>query len=163
MAPVSGKITAFSTSSGHFEWLKMRFGLKNSPMTFQRLINDGFAGILGKHVFSYLDDIIVTGKNPETHLASLELVFQRLQATGLKVKLTKCQFLRSKINFLGHTVDGHGIHTDDSKVLAIKRFSQSKTVENVRSYLGLAGYYRPLIKGFATIASSLTQLLKKDV
>ncbi len=80
-------------------------------MTIQRLINDVFAGILGKHVFTYLDDIIVTGKNPETHLANLELVFQRLQAAGLKVKLTKFQFLRSKIYFLGHTVDGRPRNT----------------------------------------------------
>ncbi len=89
----------------------MPFGLKNNPMTFQRLINDVFAGILGKHVFAYLDDIIVTWKNPETHLANLELVFQRLQAVGLKVKLTKFQFLRSKINFLRHTVDGRPRNT----------------------------------------------------
>ncbi len=76
MAPASREITAFSTPSGHYEWLKMSFGLKNSPMTFQRLINDVFAGMLGKHVFAYLDDLIVNGENPETHLTNLELVFK---------------------------------------------------------------------------------------
>ncbi len=117
MAPDSWEVTAYSTPGGHYEFLKMPMGLKGASLTFQRLINDVFAGMLGKHVFACLDDIIVTGKNPETHLANLDLVFQRLQAAGLEVKLTKCEFLRSKINFLGHTVDGHGIHTDESKVL----------------------------------------------
>ncbi len=158
IAPASRKVTSFSTPRGHYEWLKMPTGLKGTSLTLQRLFNDVFASILGKHVFAYLDDIIVTGKNPETHLGNLELVFQRLQTAGLKVKLLKCELLRSKINFLGHTVDGHGIHTDDSKVLAVKQFPQPKTVENVRSYLGLAGYYRSFIKGFATIASLLTRL-----
>ncbi len=71
MAPASREVTAFSTPSGHYEWLKMPMDLKGASLTFQRLINDVLAGMFGKHVFAYLDDIIVTGKNPETHLDNL--------------------------------------------------------------------------------------------
>ncbi len=155
-------MTAFSTTSGHYEWLHTPLGLKSAPLTFQLLINI-FAGMLGKTVFAYLNDIIVASKDPDTHLDNLKLVFQKLQETGLKVKLTKCEFLKAKISFLGHVVDGEGIHTVDSKILAVKLFPQPKSVEYVRSFLGLAGYYRPFIKNFAAIASPLTWLLKKNV
>ncbi len=148
MAPASREVTAFSTTSGHYEWLCMPFGLKSAPLTFQRLISDIFAGMLGKNVFVYLDDIIVASKDLDTHLDNLKLVFQKLQEAGLKVKLTKCEFLKAKISFLGYVVDGGGIHTVDSKILAVKQFPQPKSVENVRSILGLAGYYRPFIKKF---------------
>ncbi len=98
-----------------------------------------------------------------SHLHKLDLVFNRLREAGLKAKLTKCDFLKSRIEFLGHVVDGDGIHTVDSKINAVKHFPTLTTVENVRSFLGLAGYYRALVKGFAAIASPLTRLLKKDV
>ncbi len=85
----------------------------------------------------------------------------KLREAGLKAKLTKCEFL--KITFLGHTVDGDGIHTMDDKIPAIKNFPQPQNVENVRSFLGLCSYYRPFIRSFARIASPLTQLLRKEV
>ncbi len=97
MAPATREVTALSNPSGHYEWLKMPMGLKGASLTFQSLINDVFAGMLGKHVFAYIGDIIVTGKNPETHLANLELVFQRLQAAGLKVKSLNVNFLGKKL------------------------------------------------------------------
>ena len=163
MAPDSREITAFSTPSGHFEWLRMPFGLKNAPITFQRMINTIFSGMIGNNFFAYLDDLIVCSKDAESHFHSLETVFQKLRDAGLKAKLVKCEFLKSKISFLGHTVDAEGIHTADDKVLAVKNFPQPGNVENVRSFLGLVGYYRSFISHFAAIASPLTQLLKKNV
>ncbi len=77
------------------------------------------------------------------------------------MKLTKCEFLKPRIKFLGHEADEQGIHTVDDKFAAVAQFSQPKTIENVRSFLGLAGYYRPFIKNFAARANPLTQLLKK--
>ncbi len=127
------------------------------------MINSIFTGLLGKTVFAYLDDIIIASKDQESHLESLKLVLQKLEEAGLKAKLSKCEFLKAKIKFLGHVVDGEGIHTVDEKVIAVQKFPQPKSVENVRSFLGLAGYYRPFIKNFAAIASPLTKLLKKDV
>ncbi len=98
-----------------------------------------------------------------SHLKKFSLVCQKLTQAGLKVKLTKCEFLKSRIEFLGHLVDGDGIHTVDSKITAVKNFPTTKSVENHRSFLGLAGYYRTFVKKYGSIASPLTRLLKKDV
>ncbi len=99
----------------------------------------------------------------DSHLQQLSLIFEKLTQAGLKVKLTKCEFLKSRIEFLEHLVDGDGIHTVDSKITALKNVHTPKSVENVRSFLGLAGYCRAFVKNFASIASPLTRLLKKDV
>ncbi len=101
----SREITAFSTPSGHFEWLRMPFGLKTAPITFQRMINTLFSDLIGKGVYAYLDDLIICSKDGDSHLAKLEAVLLKLREAGLKAKLTKCEFLKSKITFLGHTVD----------------------------------------------------------
>ena len=161
MAPESTEITAFSTPQGHYEWLRMPFGLKSAPLTFQRLINNLFADLIGKDMFAYLDDLIICSKDSQSHFTTLKAVFQRLKEAGLKIKLSKCEFLKPKIAFLGHVVDGEGIHTMDDKTAAVKNFPRPQSVENVRSYLGLCGYYRSFIKNFAALASPLNQLLKK--
>ncbi len=127
------------------------------------MINTVFAGVIGNGLSVYLDDIIVVSKDLDSHLQNLSLVFQKLTQAGLKVKLTKCEFLKSRIKFLGQLVDGDGIHTVDSKITAVKNCLTSKSVENVRSFLGLTGYYRAFVKNVASIASPLTRLLKKDV
>ncbi len=96
-----------------------------------------------------------------SHMDTLQKVLKRLQEVGLKLKLTKCEFFKPKIKFLGHEVDEQGIHTVDDKIAAVVKFPQPKTAENVRSFLGLAWYYRPFIKSFAARANPLTKLLKK--
>ncbi len=159
----SREITAFSTPAGHYEWLRLPMGLRNTPLTFQRMINTLFSGVKGKALFVYFDDFIVVSKDLDSHLQQLSLVFQKLTQAGLKAKLTKCEFLKSRIEFLGHLVDGDGIHTVHSKIAAVERFPIPKSVENVRSFLGLAGYYRTFVTNFASIASPLMLLLKKDV
>ncbi len=127
------------------------------------MINTLFADMLGKDVYAYLDDLIICIKNGDNHLADLEAVLLKLKEADLKAKLTKCEFLKAKITFLGHTVDANGIHTMDDKISAIKKFPQPLTVGNVRSFIGLCEYYRPFIDEFAKIASPLTQLLKKEI
>ncbi len=127
MAAESREITAFSTPSSHFEWLRMPFGLKTAPITFQRMISTLFSDLIGKGVYAYLDDLIICSKDGDSHLAKLEAVLLKLREAGLKAKLTKCEFLKSKITFLGHTVDGDGIHTMDDKISAIKNFRNPKT------------------------------------
>ncbi len=134
----SREITAFSTPTGHYEWLRLPMGLRNAPLTFQRMINSLFAGVVGKGLHVYLDDLIVVSKDLDSHLQQLSLIFQKLTQAGLKVKLTKCEFLKSRIEFLGHLVDGDGIHTVDSKITAVKNFPTPKSVENVCSFLDLA-------------------------
>ncbi len=118
--------------------------------------------MLGNSVYIYLDDIIITSKDTMSHKETLKSVLIRLQEVGLKLKLTKCEFLTPRIKFLGHEVDEQGIHTVDDKIAAVAQFPQPKTLENVRSFLGITGYYCPFIKNFAARANPLTQLLKKD-
>ena len=162
MSEESRHLTAFSTPKGHYEFLRMPFGLSNAPLTFQRLMNNLFAGILGRSVHIYMDDLIICSKDAESHLLKLKEVLDRLRSAGLKLKLTKCNFCRSKIKFLGHEIDAEGIHTLKDKTIAIQNFPQPNTVENVRSFIGLSGYYRKFIKDFASIAKPLTSLLKKE-
>ncbi len=96
--------------------------------------------LIGNGVFVYLDDLILVSKDLHSHLHKLDLVFNILKEAGLKAKLTKCDFLKSRIQFLGHVVDRDGVHTVDSKINAVRHFHIPKTVETVRSFLGLAGY-----------------------
>ncbi len=109
----SWKITAFSTPVGHYEWLHLAVGLQNASLTFQKMVNTLFSGVIGKGLFVYLDDLIVVSIDLDSHLQQLSLVFQKLAQAGLKAKLTKCEFLKSCIEFLGHLVNGDGIHTVD--------------------------------------------------
>ena len=158
----SREITAFSTPLGHFEFLRMPFGLRNAPLTFQRMINTLFAGLIGNTVCAYLDDLIVVSKDVDSHLIKLREVLAKLSTAGLKIKLSKCEFLKSRIHFLGHVVDGEGIHTVNDKVKAVSQFPRPTSNDHVRSLLGLSGYYRSFIKDYATLASPRTRLLKKD-
>ena len=159
----SRHITAFSTPTGHYEWLRCPMGLRNSPLTCQRLINSIFQGLIGDGLFVYLDDLILVSQDLDSHFAKLSLVLQKFADAGLKLNLPKCKFLRARIQFLGHVVDKDGIHTTPDKVKAVQNFPVPKTVNNVRSFLGLAGYYRAFIQDFAAIASPLTRLLKKNI
>ncbi len=156
------EITAFSTPIGHFEWLRMPFGLKFAPITFQRMINHLFSDTLGKGVYAYLDDLLICGKDIDSHLTNLVTVLRTLQEAGLKAKLAKCEFLKGQISFLIHKVDGDGIHTMDDEISAIKNFPRPKTVENVRFFVRLCGYYRSFIDSFSKMASPVTHLLRKD-
>ncbi len=93
----SREITAFFTPAGHYEWLRLSMGFRNAPLTFQRMVNTLFSGVTGKGLFVYLDDLIVVSKDLDSHLQQLSLVFQKLTQAGLKAKLTKCEFLKSRI------------------------------------------------------------------
>ncbi len=138
-------------------------GLRNAPLTFQRMVNTLFSGVICKGLYVYLDDLFVVSKDLDSHLQQLSLVFQKLTQAVLKAKFTKCEFLKSRIEFLGRLVDGDGIHTVYSKITSVQKFTTPKSVKNMRSFLGLAGYHRAFVKNFASIASPLTRLLKKDV
>ncbi len=97
LEPASQEITAFSTPSGCCQWPRMSFGSKSAPLTFQKMMNYLFEGLLGNSVFVYLDDLSIASRDPETHLKNLEAVLYRLQETGSKVKLSKCELFKSKI------------------------------------------------------------------
>lgn len=154
--------TAFSTScNGLYHFKVMPFGLVNSPATFQRLMENVLRGIQWIQSLLYMDDIITPGRTVDESLARLEKVFERLQLYNLKLKASKCIFFQKSITFLGHVVSEDGIHTDESKVSAIKDWPVPHTQKQVRSFLGLTGYYRKFIKGYADIARPLHKLCEK--
>ncbi|XP_074318118.1 uncharacterized protein LOC141654909 [Silene latifolia] len=153
--------TAFKTKYGLYEWTVMPFGLTNAPSTFMRLMNEVLKAFLGKFVVVYLDDILIYSQNLEEHLKHLRLVFETLRKQKLYGKREKCCFLEEKVLFLGYVVSGEGVEVDQSKVEAIRSWPTPKTVTEVRSFLGLASFYRRFIRDFSTLASPMTECLKK--
>ncbi|ROT70337.1 hypothetical protein C7M84_011387 [Penaeus vannamei] len=154
----SRPLTAFSTP----QFKSMPFGLRNSPITFSRLMSIIMAGLIGNTMFLYLGDLLVVSKNTQEHESKLRKIFQRLTDAGLTINPKKCTFFQKKINYLGHTVDSDGISPNSAKIEDILCFPTPREVKHVKSFLGLAGFYRPFIKGFAKIADPLSRLLIKD-
>ena len=162
MAPESRKYTAFSTPEGHFEFTRMPFGLKNAPATFQRMMDNALRGLVGKHCFVYLDDIVIFGKTIEEHNENLILLLDRLKNVGLKLQPDKCEYLRPELEYLGHLITADGVKPNPEKIKAVKEFRIPANVTEIQSFLGLAGYYRKFIKNFSHIAKPLTDSTKKD-
>jgi hypothetical protein len=153
--------TAFKTKHGLYEWLVMPFGLTNAPSTFMRLMNEVLKSFLGKFVVVYLDDILVYSKTVEEHFLHLRKIFETLRAQKLYGKKEKCDFLVESVVFLGYVVSKNGVSVDQTKIEAIKTWPIPTTVSEVRSFLGLASFYRRFIQHFSTIASPITECLKK--
>ncbi|XP_051155718.1 uncharacterized protein LOC127278183 [Leptopilina boulardi] len=153
--------TAFSSLNGHFEYKRMPMGIKNAPPTFQRLLNNVLGGMLDSEAFVYLDDIIIYSDTLEEHDRRARRLFSRLRAANLKLQPDKCEFLKKEVAYLGHIVGKDGVKPNPAKILAIKQFPVPKTQKEVRSFLGLSGYYRRFIKDYAKVAKPLSDLLKK--
>lgn len=153
--------TAFSTRNGHYEFVRMPFGLKNAPATFQRLMNTVLDGLIGKNCLVYLDDIVVFSTSLQEHMTSLEEVFKRLSEANLKIQLDKCEFMQKETEFLGHVITPDGIKPNPNKIKAITDYPIPKTEKEIKQFLGLAGFYRKFIQNFSKITKPLTQCLKK--
>jgi hypothetical protein len=156
------KIT-FSTRYGLYVYLVMSFGLTNAPAYFMYLMNSVFMPELDKFVVVFIDDILVYSKNEDEHIEHLHIVLQRLRDHHLYAKLSKCDFWLREIKFLGHTISQDGISVDPEKVQEVMNWKPPTTVRQIRSLLGLAGYYRRFIPDFSRIAKLMTELLKKGV
>ena len=154
--------TAFSTRWGLYEYLVMPFGLTNAPATFQELINDTLKEFLDEFCIAYLDDILIFSKTYKEHVQHVKTVLRRLREKDLPVKLSKCEFHKERVAFLGYIVSRNGLEPDPSKIESIKDWPIPQTVKDVQSFLGLANYYRRFIKGFSQLAAPLTELTKKD-
>ena len=140
----------------------MAMGMKTSPATFQRLMNNVLSGLIGIKCLVYLDDIIVYGKDLRDHNHKLIEVFERLREHNLKIQPDKCEFLTRECVYLGHVISEHGIKPDERKVKAVLNFPEPTNVKEIKSFLGLSGYYRKFIESYSAKAKPLTNLLKKD-
>ncbi|WVZ85001.1 hypothetical protein U9M48_031966 [Paspalum notatum var. saurae] len=154
--------TAFSTRYGLYEYLVMSFGLTNAPAFFMYMMNSVFMKELDKFVVVFIDDILIYSKSEKEHEKHLRIVLTRLREHKLYAKFSKCAFWLKEVGFLGHILSEKGVAVDPSKVEDVLNWKQPETVTKIRSFLGLAGYYRRFIKDFSKTAKPMTSLTKKN-
>jgi hypothetical protein len=140
----------------------MSFGLTNAPTYFMYLMNKVFMEYLDKFVVVFIDDILIYSKDEEEHKRHLHLVLQKLRDHQLYDKMSKCEFWLKEFPFLGHAISEGGISVGPSKIEDVLSWNTPMSVSDIRSFLGLARYYRRFIKGFSKISKPMTELLGKD-
>ncbi len=155
--------TAFITRDGLFEYTRMPFGLCNSPSTFQRTMDLLLTGMNNRCALVYIDDILIFSNTFEQHLIDLEELFKRLVDAEFSIKLTKCHFGQREVNYLGHTINEHGVSPDENKLKVIKDFPYPTNLTELRSFLGMLNYYNQFIEDFAHIAAPLYDLTRKEI
>ncbi|KAL0539815.1 hypothetical protein IC582_024036 [Cucumis melo] len=153
--------TAFRSRYGHYEFIVMSFGLTNAPAVFMDLMNRVFREFLDTFVIVFIDDILIYSKTEAEHEEHLRMVLQTLRDNKLYAKFSKCEFWLKQVSFLGHVVSKAGVSVDPAKIEAVTGWTRPSTVSEVRSFLGLAGYYRRFVENFSRIATPLTQLTRK--
>ena len=154
--------TAFVTQNGLYEFTRMPFGLKTAPATFQRAMEVILAGLTFEICLCYLDDVIVFGKTLTEHNDRLKTVLTRFRDNNLRVKLAKCVFASPQVTYLGHCISQQGVSPDPTKLTAVAEISLPSNIKEVRTFLGLTGYYRRFIPNYATVAQPLTKLTSKE-
>jgi hypothetical protein len=155
--------TAFKTKFGLYEWLMMPFGLTNAPNTFMHLMNHVLRPFISKFVVVYFDDILIYSKSLDEHVEHIKCVLAVLRKECLFANLAKCTFCTDKVVFLGFVVLAQGVEVDEDKIKVVHELLPPQNVSQVRSFLGLAGFYRRFVKDFSTIAAPINELTKKDV
>lgn len=161
MSPEDVEKTAFSVDGGHYEFVRMPFGLKDAPATFQRYMDNTLREHIGKTCLVYMDDIIVFSTSLQEHLVNLDKIFNTLRFYNLKVQVDKCEFLQKEVAFLGHVVTPERVKPNPQKIDVIKNWPLPKNEKELKGFLGVVGYYRKFIQDFARIAKPLTQQLRK--
>jgi hypothetical protein len=154
--------TSFSTSAGHFQWTKMPFGLKTASAVFTRCVRKLLAPLGRDDVEFFMDDILIATKTWEQHLEALQAVLARLEEVGLTAKPSKCHLGFREIDYLGHRIGQSKITPDEDKTEKIRNAERPRTKKEVRSFLGLVGYYRKFVDNFARVSASLSDLTRKD-
>jgi len=154
--------TTFKTKFGLYEWMVMPFGLTNAPSTFMRLMNHVLKSFINDFVVVYFDDILVYSKCLDDHVQHLRLIFDVLRNEKLYVNFKKCSFCVDCVVFLGFVVSSSGVEVDDEKVEAIRSWPTPKSISDVRSFHGLASFYRRFVRNFSSLAAPLTEVIKKE-
>ncbi|KAJ9546716.1 hypothetical protein OSB04_019259 [Centaurea solstitialis] len=152
--------TAFKTREGLYEWLVMPFGLSNAPSTFMRVMNQLFRPFIGKFVVVYFDDILIYSATFGEHVDHVRQVLTLLRRDKFYAAIKKCVVMVPKVLFLGYVISGEGIQVDESKVTAVKQWPTPKTITDVRSFHGLASFYRRFIPHFSSIMAPVTDCMK---
>ena len=155
--------TTFRTRYGNFEFTVMPFGLTNAPAAFMDLMNRVFQLYLDQFVVVFVDDILIYSQSEVEHEDHLRIVLQLLRDHQLYAKFSKCEFWLAEVGFLGHVVSASGVSVDPGKVEAVMSWERPKSVFEICSFLGLAGYYRRFIEDFSRLAAPMTRLTRKEV
>ena len=155
--------TAFTVKNSKYEFTRVPFGLNSAPGYFSRVINEVLYDILGTQVVCYLDDILVFAKNKQEHFRRLEDVLKKLKEANIKLKIAKCKFFTTEVNFLGYRISTDGMKMDEGRSEAIKKMPAPKNKKQLQSFLGAVNYFRIFIANCAKIAEPLYKLLRKNV
>lgn len=155
--------TAFTAGRGKYEFLRMPMGMKNSSFTFQSMMTEVLSYLIGIICVVYLDDMTIFSVSLEEHLQALDKVLLRLKQHGLIIQPDKCEFMKRDCHYLGHVVTADGIKPNPNKIEAIVKYPIPKTPKQIKSFLGVVGFYRKFIRNFAHIAKPLTNSLKNGV
>lgn len=156
--------TGFVTPEGHYEYLKMPFGLCNSPTVYQRIINGTLRRLIETgNVLVYVDDVLLISETISEGISLLREVLKTLTDAGFSINLRKCSFLTNQVEYLGRVISHGQVRPSPRKVAALVDTPVPSTVKQVRQFLGLAGYFRRYIEGYASRTASISRLLKKDV
>lgn len=155
--------TAFVTPHGLYEFIRMPFGLKNAPATFQRLMNETLRDYINRTCVVYLDDILIFSTSLKEHVKAITDIFKVLEQTNLKIQIDKCNFMKKDTQFLGHVLTSEGLKPNPEKIKVIKELEIPKTERQIKSFLGLTGYYRKFVRDYAKVAQPITKYLKKGV
>jgi transposase InsO family protein len=159
----SQHFTGFACLNSVYQFKVTPFGLKSSPARFVALVTKSLKGLTGKNAEVYVDDVIVHSATLDDHIIHVKQVFDALQKANFKLKLSKCSFAQTSIAYLGFQIDANGYQPDPTRTVAVQDFPQPLTATEVRSFLGLANFYRTFVPNFAKRAQVLNALLRKDV
>ena len=155
--------TAFRMQYGHFKFIVMPFGLTNAPTAFMDVMHRVFQPYLDQFVVVFVDDILIYSQSEKEHEDHLTIVLQALRQHRFYAKFSKCEFWLTEVRFFGHVVSASGVLVDSKKVEAVMSWERPKSVFEICSFLGLAGYYRRLIEDFSRLAAPMTRLTQQGV
>ena len=155
--------TTFKTNNGLYEWLVMPFGLTNALSTFMRLMNEVLKEFIGKFVIIYLDDILIYSQTKEEHLRHLKMILTTLHENKLLINLKKCIFVKNELIYLGFGISEDGLKMDLEKVQEIVSWPTPRSVFEVRSFHGLARFYRKFIRNLIQVCAPIIETVKENM